>query len=239
MTKKESQMIKNIKKAPQLKYYNLLSMAYVTFLLAAVVVVYKVVAIGSFTISEGTIIFPMTYFLGDVIAEIYGYRLSRRLIWYALICEIMFTSVITLIIKIPGPVFWHHQAAYELVLGRILHVSFANALAIPVGAFVNAYAITKWKISFKGRFFWLRSLISTAIGELVFCLIAPTVVFIGVLPLERILDIIFSTYLVKMIFAVISVYPAVLGVRLLKKHEKIDIYDYNTNFSPFRLTIDD
>lgn len=231
-------MIFDIAEKPQLRFYNLLCMLYLTFLLAAVVVVYKLVAVGGFVISEGTIIFPLTYIFGDIIAEVYGYRLSRRLIWFGLLCEFIFTLTIVLIIKIPGPEFWQHQEAYDQVLGKILNVSLANGLAIPTGAFVNAYVITKWKILVNGRYFWLRGLISTAIGEFIFCLIAPTVVFIGVLPIEKIIHIIVSTYSVKMIFAVISIYPVVLTANFLKRHEQVDIYDYETDFSPFRLTID-
>jgi uncharacterized integral membrane protein (TIGR00697 family) len=212
-------------------------MLYLAFLLAAVVVVYKVVAIGNFVVSEGTIIFPLTYLLGDMIAEVYGYQMSRRLIWFALICELIFTILVLLVIKLPGPSFWHHQAAYNQVLGQLYHVTLANLIAIPAGAFVNAFALTRWKILTKGRYFWLRSLSSTAVGEFVFCLMAPTIVFLGILPFGQVVHIIFSTYLVKLVCAVIFIYPSVILVGLIKRFENVDIYDYSTNFNPFRITV--
>lgn len=229
--------ITNISLKPQLKYFNFLCMLYITGLLAAVVVVYKVVSIGPLTISEGTLIFPITYFFGDIIAEVYGYELSRSLIWYSLICEIIFTFIVSHIIKLPPPPYWQHQAEYDFVLGNIMQVALANTIAVPTGAFLNAYAITKWKVLLKGRYFWIRSLASTAIGELAFCIIASPIVFIGMLSSNQVFTIVVSTYVIKLIFAVVSIFPANVIQYILKKAEGIDIYDTNTNFNPFKLEI--
>ena len=185
-------------------------------------------------------IFPATYFFGDVIAEVYGYQVSRQLIWITLACEFVFTILVSQLIRVPSPHFWNHQQYYDFVFSNLWRVAVAHLIATPFGMFVNAYAITKWKVLIRGRYFWVRSICSTAVGELLFTSIAVIVVMgTGAhMSTDHILNIIGSTYLYKLVYAVITVIPAVLLVKVLKRAEGIDIYDTDTNFNPLKFNID-
>ena len=228
---------KNLTVNTKFKYYNFLCMIYVAALLASDTVVYKLFTFHDLTVSVGTLLFPITYLFGDVVAEVYGYQLSRQLIWYALFCELFFCCLVKFGISLPGPLDWHNQNSYKIVLGLMFNVSLAHIISEPIGALVNAYAITKWKILTRGRFFWLRSLGATALGEMIFSIIAPLVVFAAVLPFSQIMHIMGSTYFVKLIFTVISTVPGMILVGVLKKSENLDVYDYKTDFNPFKLDV--
>ncbi|MCW5588734.1 MAG: queuosine precursor transporter [Legionellales bacterium] len=221
----------------QPKYLNFLSIIYVAFLLVASLIVHKMVTLGGLTVSASTLIFPFTYFLGDVIAEVYGYKVSRQLIWAAFCAIFIFDMLSALIIKLPSPSSWIQQAAYNTVISPLPRTFWGDFVGLNVGAFVNVYLITKSKIILRGRFFLLRSLLSTAVGEAMFNIIAFSIVFIGVIPINEILGAMFFSYIYKAIFALLAVFPAYLIAKFLKKRENLDVYDYNTNFNPFKLEL--
>jgi queuosine precursor transporter len=219
------------------KYLNILGVLYTSFLLVASLIVHKMVVIFGLTISASTLVFPFTYFLGDVIAEVYGYKVSRQLIWAAFAAMFIFDMLSAAIIHLPSPAYWSLQSAYDTVISPLPRIFLGDFLGLTIGAFLNVYLITKWKVMAHGRFFWLRSLCSAALGEAAFNIIAFMVVFIGVIPFNNIIQAMIFSYLFKVLFALISVVPALLLVRYLKNKECIDVYDYNTNFNPFTLKV--
>ncbi len=219
------------------KYLNILGVLYTSFLLAASLIVHKMVLIGNMTISASTLIFPFTYFFGDIIAEVYGYRASRQLIWAAFGAMFIFDMLSALIIHLPSPAYWHQQEAYNLVISSLPRTFFGDFIGLNIGAFINVYLITKWKVAARGRYFWIRSLCSTALGEATFNIIAFLIVFSGTIPFKDIMQAMIFSYLFKAVFALITVVPAILLVRYLKRKEQLDVYDYNTNFNPFSLEL--
>ena len=118
-----------------------------------------------------------------------------------------------------------------------MRVFFGMLLAVVVGSFLNAYALTKWKILLLGRFYWLRSVSASAVGQLCFTFISLTFDLLHVVPLHTLAELIFVSYTVKLIFTPIAAVPAVYIVAYLKNLEGIDVYDVNTNFNPFTAKI--
>jgi uncharacterized integral membrane protein (TIGR00697 family) len=106
---------------------------------------------------------PLWFVLGDVIAEVYGYKAARHVIWMAIICQFIFALSCAILISFDSPDGWANQGAYNQVLGKLPRVAFASFFAIVSGAFINAYAISKWKILLHGKYFWLRSLGASAV----------------------------------------------------------------------------
>jgi len=221
------------------KYLTFLSMLYMTIKLITVVLIYKIISIGSFSASASTIIMPLWFVIGDVIAEVYGYKVARQMIWIAIICQFLFAFVCAGMISFAAPLGWSHQEAYDQVLGKLPRVALASFLAIVVGAFANAYAISKWKILLRGKYFWLRSLGASAVGELIFTVVAYLIEFLGVVSLSQLLHLTIISYVVKLILNPILVLPSSFTAFVLKKFEGIDAYDIGINFNPFKLSVDD
>lgn len=227
----------NVKnKNTQHRYLTLLAMAYMTLKLSTILLIYKVINIGSISITASTIVIPFWFFLGTIIAETYGYVVARHIIWMAIIFQFLFALICTSLTYVHSPA-WVNQAAYEQILGKLPRVTIASFVAIMCGAFINAYALAKYKILSKGRHFWVRSLKSSAIGEFVFTVIAYLSEFLGIMPLQQIIHLLFLSFIVKIALSPILVVPTVLFTKKLKKAEGINVFDYNTNFNPFRFSL--
>jgi len=172
----------NLKNSMQYKAFSFLSMVYITIILAADVLIYKIAQVGSFTITVGSLVIPFWFIITDVIAEVYGYQLTRKLIWSGIICSILFTVVCATLIQLPSPVLWLHQVAYDQVLGQLPRVLFGYVVGVIAGGFVNTYLITKWKILTRGKYFFLRSIGSSGIGQLTFTIVTLSLDLSGIMP---------------------------------------------------------
>jgi hypothetical protein len=218
----------------QYKALPLLIMMYLTIMLTSVVLVYKIVDFHGVVIAASTLVIPLWYFLGDVIAEVYGYKLSKKIIWSSLICEGFFIFICAIFIHFPSPNFWHNQEAYEQVLGRLPRIFLGSILGIMSSSFINAYLVVKWKILLHGKFFWIRSVCSSAIGEIIFTMITIAIDLLGVIPLGDLIKLIFISYGIKLLVDAFAIVPAAMLANFLKKLEGVDVYEYNVKFNPFK-----
>jgi uncharacterized integral membrane protein (TIGR00697 family) len=221
----------------QYKCLTALAMLYMTVKLITVILIYKTILIGPFTATASTLIMPFWFFIGDIIAEVYGYKISRHVIWMTLLLQFLFAFTCFGMLHLHSPPGWLHQDAYEQVLGKLPRVAFASFLAITLGAFINAYILTKWKILLKGKHFWLRSLGASTIGEAIFTLTAYLTEFLGIIPFSTLMQLMAISFLAKLIIGPILVTPASIIAKIIKKIEGVDIYDYSTNFNPFKINL--
>ncbi len=227
---------RSLQKMPQ--YIVILSMLYVVTFIFPIMMAYRMVQLGPFLTPGGTLIFPASYFFGDIIAEVYGYKVARQLLWSALICQMFLSIVVVAVLKTPYPTYWQQEPAFELVLGNALRYAIASSIGNFFGEFCNIYLISKFKILLSGKYFWMRSLGSTLVGEAVLTSVVFFITFHGLASGKHMALLIVSGYLYKMAFAVIAVVPASLAVAFLKKKEGVDVFDYDTNFNPFKFNLD-
>lgn len=212
-------------------------MIYITLILAADVLIYKIVNFGSLTLTVGSLVTPFWFVMTDIIAEVYGYQIARRLIWSGMACGFLFTVICVTLIHFPSPETWPYQPAYDQVLGKLPRIFMGSVAGVIIGAFTNTYLITKWKVLVQGKYFWLRSIGSSATGQLAFTVITLVFDLFGVLPFYQVAQLILISFTIKVILTPLFTIPSTIFVYYLKKIEDIDIYDYNTNFNPFRLEL--
>lgn len=215
-------------------YVLILGMINITISLAADVVAYKLVHLGPALLPGAPLIFPITYIIGDIVAEVYGYVVAKKIIWITLICELFFAIAIKLIIHLPSPSFWHQQASYNEVVDPILRFVLAGIVAVISSSFVNVYLLSKWKVWMKGHYFWLRSIGSSAIACLILVLVTILLGFSDNQSWSALIYIIFSVYSVEVLYAIIGAWPASIIVGYLKLEEQLDVYDTETKFNPFK-----
>lgn len=221
------------------RYLLILAVLNTMVLCTSNVVAYKLTMIGPFLESANTIMFPLTYVFGDVIAEVYGYKVARHIIWISLFACLLSGLLVTLAVQLPAPNFWHDQQIFIDSIGSSFRVAVSSVVGVVTGAFINAYALTKWKILTRGRLFWLRSLSSTAIGEAVLTVVSVIICFAGKLDASQMIWITYAAYLYKLVFAIIVTIPLVFLVKFLKQKEGIDVFDYHTDFNPFKISLAD
>jgi uncharacterized integral membrane protein (TIGR00697 family) len=210
-------------------------MLYGSALITSVLLDYKLISIGPILSSAATFTIPITFLLSDVITEVYGYQRTKRVIWSSLLCLFLFTVTCFLLNKIQTPVeYSKYGEAYNSILSLLLRAGLANIVAIIVGIFINIYVISKWKILLKGKYFWLRSLGSSIIGEALYSLMVVTLLNAGIVSFAQLIQILIISWCVKIACNIIFVTPSSLLVAFLKRAEKIDVYDHNIQFNPFK-----
>lgn len=194
----------------------------------------KVFEAGPFTLSCGVLIFPLAYLFNDVLTEVYGYKISRRVIWSGLAAQVMIAGMIQLALAAPGAAEWQDQAAFQTVLGNMPRVVLASITAYFAGEFCNSYLLAKAKVKTSGKGMGLRFIVSTALGEMVDSAIFFPVAFAGVFEPKIWISLMVSEWFFKTMWEVLALPFTVPFVRWLKHFESEDHYDRNTNFNPFR-----
>jgi queuosine precursor transporter len=218
-------------KCPELPMFAVI--LYTITIVTSLVLTNKIIDVHGFLISSCLIVFPIIFFMGDIIAEIYGYNVAKQLILYALIGAGFFSLIITLTINIPTPKFYDNYVAYEKVFGMSLKFIAVGFLAIWVGAVVNAYVIARWKKLVNGRYFWLRSIGSSAVGELINSVIAFPLGFGGVLPMEKVFNLLFVSYIIKLVYAVVAAPIGALIAHYIKTKKGLNFTEDHVSFNPF------
>ena len=193
--------------------------------------------IGTITFGAGVIFFPLSFIFGDILTEVYGYSASRRVIWVGFI-GLGFASLMAwTIVALPPAPYWDNQEVYEVAFGSVWRVALAGMVAFAAGEFVNSYVMAKMKIWTKGKRLWTRTIGSTIFGEGVDSIIFYPLAFYnsGVIPNDKLLLVVLAQFLAKTLVEIIFTPVTYAVIKFLKTHEKIDFYDYKTNFNPFTL----
>ncbi|MEZ5099716.1 MAG: queuosine precursor transporter [Thermoleophilia bacterium] len=207
---------------------------FVMALVLSNVITVKIVEVGGRQFDAGTILFPLTYLIGDVLTEVYGYRRARSLIWIGFGVNLVAIGVIQLAIALPAAGFWQeNQAAYETVLGTTWRIFLGSLAAYLVGEFANSYILARLKVATQGRFLWLRTSSSTVVGQGLDSVIFSVIAFAGTgIALG---NQIATIWVIKVLWEVAATPLTYAVVTFLKRREGIDWYDRDTNFNPLAL----
>jgi uncharacterized integral membrane protein (TIGR00697 family) len=224
-----------LKKAEHSTLYVFVVALFVTDLLVSNVIAVKTIEIGGVVLQAADLIFPVTYILGDVLTEVYGYKRARKAIWIGFSCNLFAVLAITLGQVLPAQPDWHDQAAYDAILGSQWRIVAASFAAYLFGEFVNAYVLAKMKIWTEGKYLWTRTIGSTVVGQAFDTSIFLTLAFYGVMPTEVLVSLIGFHWLFKVCYETAATPLTYLVVNCLKRHEGVDVYDRDTKFSPFAL----
>jgi len=207
---------------------------FITCLITANIIAVKVISLGPFILPAAIFVFPLSYIFGDVLTEVYGYRVARRVIWLGFICNLVFVFFAWVGQVLPPAPFWEGQEAYQGILGfapRLLAASFCGYLA---GEFVNSFILAKMKILTKGRWLWSRTIGSTVVGQGLDTSIFITLAFIGTPSFVPVM--ILYHWLAKTVIEAVLTPATYAVVNWLKRREGIDTYDYETGYNPFTIS---
>ncbi|MCR2833100.1 queuosine precursor transporter [Parerythrobacter lacustris] len=188
---------------------------------------------GSFIFGAGILFFPVSYVIGDILTEVYGYQRARRCIWVGFGAMIFMAFMSFVVVALPPADGWEGQAAYESVFGQVPRIVLASILAFWAGEFVNAFVLAKMKIWTAGRALWSRTIGSTVFGQAVDSAIFYPVAFLGVWETEAVIAVMVGNWALKVLWEVVLTPVTYLVVGRLKRAEGVDIYDTGTDFSPF------
>jgi len=218
------------------KYYDLIMAAFVAVLLCSNLIgVGKPVTVLGFTFGGGNLFFPVSYFFGDVLTEVYGYARTRRVVW-AGFGALVFASVMSwIVLAMPPAAGYTGQAALEQVFGSTPRIVAASMVAYFIGEFTNSFVLAKLKVLTKGRFLWLRAIASTMCGEAIDTLVFYPAAFYGLWPDDILYKVMIGNYVIKVGWEILATPLTYRMVNALKRAEREDYYDRDTNFTPFSL----
>jgi len=203
------------------KYLIFFSMFYMMLMLCKSMFSYRLVELGGFTLQAGQLVAPLWFITSDITAEVYGYKIAREILSIGLICQIIFSFICILFINLPHPSFWHNETAYEIVLGDMWRVSFAVLFAFYISGMINIKLITRWKFMMGGKYFWLRSIGASGVSEILYSILATSIIQYGKLGWSIIFSIIIASAILKIIYSALLAFPAQIIAVLVKKSEAL------------------
>jgi hypothetical protein len=224
--------------------YPLVTAIFVTTLIVSNIIAVKLIQIGILIIPAAVIIFPVAYIFGDILTEVYGYARARQAIWIGFLCNLLAVIAIWIGGLLPAAPFWTignfsspelSQQAYQAVLGFTPRLLLASFLAYLVGEFLNSFVLARLKVRTAGRLLWLRTITSTLVGQGADSVIFIFIAFWGILPTTALFQAIISQWSIKVAYEIIITPLTYLIVNWLKRVEKQDVFDRDTDFSPISL----
>ena len=226
-----------------LRYFDFVMAAFVTVLVLSNVIGAGKVAVvdlpwlGPWPFGAGILFFPVSYVIGDVLTEVYGYARARRCIWVGFAAMLFMAFMSLVVVALPPADSWTGQAAYVEVFGLVPRIVLASILAFWAGDFANSYVLARMKVWTHGRLLWTRTIGSTVVGQGVDSLLFYPLVLYGRIDNETLLTLMLTQWVLKVAWEALLT-PLTYGViGWLKRREGIDVYDENTDFTPFRAKV--
>ncbi|MFM5924670.1 MAG: queuosine precursor transporter, partial [Novosphingobium sp.] len=152
---------------------------------------------GLMMFGAGILFFPLSYVLGDVLTEVYGYANARRCVWTGFAALLFMAFMSYVVVAMPPAEGWNGQAAYESVFGSTPRIVAASVIAFWAGEFVNSFVLAKMKILTGGRMLWTRTIGSTVFGQAVDSAIFYPVAFLGVWTTSQVLTVMVTNWFLK------------------------------------------
>ena len=189
----------------------------------------------SLSISAAIIIFPITYILNDCIAEVWGYRKARLIIWMGFAMNFFFVLMGAIADWIPGADYWDGDEGFHVIFGLAPRIALASFIAFILGSFTNAYVMSRMKLTSNGKNFSARAVLSTVFGEGVDSIIFFPLALGGVIPWEEMPSLMISQVTLKTLYEIVVLPVTIRVVEFTKRHDHEDVYDRDINYNIFNI----
>ena len=214
------------------KLFMCIGIIFVTCLLLSNLITGKMWAVtADITLPAAVILFPLTYIIGDVFTEVYGFRKARTIIWLGFGCSFFAVLIYLVTIALPHPGYWENQEAYAVVMGTTPRVAIASFAGYLFGEFSNSFVLSKLKVVTKGKNLWLRTILSTVVGEGLDSIIFITISFWGTMENSVVLKMILFQYLFKVGYEVLFTPVTYAVVKAVKEKEGIVVFDEGLKYN--------
>ncbi|OUO37810.1 hypothetical protein B5F83_03695 [Muribaculum sp. An289] len=215
--------------------FMLLGIVFCVCLVAANFLEAKVVRLGPLAITAGMIVFPVSYIINDCIAEVWGFRKSRLIIWMGFLMNFMVVGLGQIAVMMPAAPFWEGEESFNFVFGLAPRIAAASLAAFLVGSFLNAYVMSRMKVRSKGKHFSVRAVVSTLAGESADSLIFFPIAFGGLMPVGELLKMMLVQALLKTLYEIIVLPVTVRVVKYIKRIDGSDAYDSDISYNILKI----
>ena len=215
--------------------FMLLGILFNVCLIAANLLETKVIQVGSLTVTAGLLVFPISYIINDCIAEVWGFKKARLIIWSGFAMNFFVVALGLIAVAIPAAPFWEGEEHFNFVFGMAPRIVAASLMAFLVGSFLNAYVMSRMKVGSQGRNFSARAIWSTVVGETADSLIFFPVAFGGVIAWKELLIMMGIQIVLKSMYEVIILPVTIRVVKAIKKIDGSDVYDTNISYNVLKV----
>lgn len=215
--------------------FMLLGILFNVCLIAANLLETKVISIGGLTVTAGLLVFPVSYIINDCIAEVWGFRKARLIIWTGFAMNFFVVTLGLVAVALPAAPFWEGEAHFNFVFGMAPRIVAASLAAFLVGSFLNAYVMSRMKLRSGGRHFSVRAIASTVVGETADSLLFFPIAFGGVIAWRELAVMMALQIVLKSMYEVIILPVTVQVVRYVKRVDGSDVYDAGISYKIWKI----
>ena len=187
------------------------------------------------SVTAGLLVFPIPYIINDCIAEVWGYRKARLIIWLGFAMNFLVIILSRVAVMLPAAPFWEGEEAFNFVFGLAPRIAAASLLAFLVGSFLNAYVMSRMKIRSAGRNFSARAILSTLVGESADSLLFFPIAFGGIIPADELLKMIAVQALLKTLYEILILPVTIRVVHYIKRVDETDTYDEGISYNVWKI----
>lgn len=196
-----------------------MSIIFVCCLLISNILASKILSVGSnFSITAGALVFPISYIINDIFAEVYGYEKTKKVIIFGFIMNLFMSLIFTLAIYLPAPIWYQNSEAFKTILGSTPRVFIASLFAYLLGSLINAKTMVVMKTNINNKF-GVRAILSTIFGELTDSIIFVFIAFIGSLTIKQIFIMIITQVVLKTLYEILCLPITIKVIDKVKKYE--------------------
>ena len=215
--------------------FMLLGILFNVCLIAANLLETKVIQVGSITVTAGLLVFPISYIINDCIAEVWGFKKARLIIWSGFAMNFFVVALGLIAVALPAAPFWEGEQHFDFVFGMAPRIVVASLLAFLVGSFLNAYVMSKMKVASGGRNFSARAIWSTVVGETAASLIFFPIAFGGLIAWPELLVMMGTQIVLKSLYEVIILPITIRVVKAVKRIDGSDVYDTDISYNVLKV----
>ena len=215
--------------------FMLLGILFNVCLIAANLLETKVIQVGSITVTAGLLVFPISYIINDCIAEVWGFKKARLIIWSGFAMNFFVVALGLIAVALPAAPFWEGEQHFDFVFGMAPRIVVASLLAFLVGSFLNAYVMSKMKVASGGRNFSARAIWSTVVGETADSLIFFPTAFGGLIAWPELLVMMGTQIVLKSLYEVIILPITIRVVKAVKRIDGSDVYDTDISYNVLKV----
>ena len=215
--------------------FMLLGILFNICLIAANLLETKVIQVFGLTITAGVIVFPISYIINDCIAEVWGFKKARLIIWSGFLMNFFVVALGLIAVQLPAAPFWNGGEHFNFVFGMAPRIVFASLSAFLIGSFLNAYVMSKMKLANQGKHFSLRAIASTLVGETADSLIFFPIAFGGLIAWPELLMMMGIQIALKSLYEVVMLPVTIRVVNLVKRIDHSDVYDRNISYNIWKV----
>ncbi len=215
--------------------FMVLGIVFCVCLVAANLLETKVVQLGPVAVTAGLLVFPISYIINDCIAEVWGFRKVRLIIWMGFLMNFLVVALGQIAVALPAAPFWEGEEGFNFVFGMAPRIAVASLLAFLVGSFMNAYVMSRMKVASHGKHFSVRAILSTVAGESADSLIFFPLAFGGLMPLEELGKMMLVQVILKTLYEIIILPVTVRVVSYVKRVDGSDVYDEHISYNILKI----